>query len=190
MFRYHARYEQDGGGVGWLKQPVSSEQQLAEQIRVNVAFEQMIVAVLAGAFAGGGLVFIIQFGAFVLSGGMTLSGFVNVFLETLLAGFLIFLVGFFSSVAIGAPLFMALEKRKRRNLWPYLAAAMGVALATIVFRAGGLPAQGDLTLMTLAVVIVPALIIALTFARLMKPHWRAAEKAEQAAAGPIVFRMQ
>lgn len=169
--------------------PQSSERELAEQIRVNVAFEQMIVAVLAGAFVGGGLVFIIKLGAFVLSAGMSFSGFVAVFLEMLLAGFLIFLVGFFASVAIGAPLFIALEKRKRRNMWPYLAAATGVAIAAFLFVSGGLPGRSAGDLAAVASTFVPAIVIALTFARLMKPHWRAAERAEAESKGPIFVRL-
>lgn len=149
----------------------------------------MVVSVLAGAFAGAGLTLVIKFGVFLFSAGATFSGFVSVFLETLMVGFLIFLVGFFSSVAIGAPLFIALEKRKRRNMWPYLAAALAVAVASFIIASGGLPAGGDFRLTPIAATFFPAIVIALTFARLMKPHWRAAARAEAEAENPFIFRL-
>jgi uncharacterized membrane protein HdeD (DUF308 family) len=120
---------------------------------------------------------------------MSFGGLVTVFLETLMASFLIFLVGFFASVAVGAPLFIALEKRKRRNMWPYLAAAIGVAIASFLFANGGLPGPGAGDLVTVVSIFVPAIVIALTFARLMKPHWRAAERADARSAGPIMVRL-
>lgn len=168
---------------------VPSDEQVAEQIRVNVAFEQMIVAVLAGALVGGALTLVIKLGLLLFSAGVSFSGLVAVFLETLLVSFLIFLVGFFSSVVIGAPLFMALEKRKRRNMWPYLGAALAVAIVSFIIASGGLPARTGFSFATMASTIVPAIVMALTFARLMRPHWRAAERAEAEAEGPIVFRL-
>ncbi len=167
----------------------TADAEILDQIRVNVAFEQMIVAVLAGALVGAALTFILKLGAFVFGGAFSLASLVTVALETMLAGFLIFLVGFFASVAIGAPLFMALEKRKRRNAWPYLAASLAVALATFVFISGDLAALARPSLGGLVSTFVPAIVIAIVFARLMQPHWRAAEKAEAEAEGPITFRL-
>lgn len=168
---------------------VPSDEQVVEQIRVNVAFEQMIVSVLAGAFVGGALTLAVKFGAFFLSSGVSFAGLVSIFLETLLASFLIFLVGFFSSIVIGAPLFIALEKRKRRNMWPYLAASLAVAIASFVISSGGLPTGSDFSLMTITAIFAPAIVIALIFAHLMKPHWQAAARAEAATEDPFVFRL-
>lgn len=168
---------------------VPTDEQVADQIRVNVAFEQMIVAVLAGAFVGGGLTLIMKLGVFLFSAGVSFSGLVGVFLETLLVGFLIFLIGFFSSVAIGAPLFMALEKRKRRNMWPYLAASLAVAILTFIAASGGLPTRNDFSLIAITAIFVPAIVIALIFARLMRPHWRAAERAEAEEETRTAFRL-
>lgn len=171
-----------------MKLPVDTEQATLEQVRVNVAFEQMIVAVLAGAASGGAMTLAVKLIQVILT-GLSFSALLAVFLETLLVSFLIFLVGFFASVALGAPLFMFLEKRKRRTLWPYLAAALAAAITVLFFTAGGFPSTVGIEAVT--AIFAPAIIIALIFARLMKPHWRAAEKAEaEAAAGPILFRLQ
>ncbi len=151
---------------------------LIEQIRVNVAFEQMIVSVLAGAFVGGGLTLLLKLGGLFFAGGFAFTGLITAILETMLVSFLIFLIGFFASVAIGAPLFIALEKRKRRNMWPYLVAALAVAVVSFMAASGGLPTGRDLTIGVLAATFIPALIIAFTFGRLMRPHWDAAARAE------------
>ncbi|MEO1136296.1 MAG: hypothetical protein AAFW68_06750 [Pseudomonadota bacterium] len=164
-------------------------QQTIEQIRVNVAFEAMIVAVLTGAAAGAVMTLAINlFG--LMTRGFIMAGFLSAVLDAMLVGFLVFLVGFGASVAIGAPLFVVLEKRKRRNVWPYLAAAIGVAIGAYFFAASGLPATEEMGIGAVAAIFAPAAIIAVMFARLMKPHWRAAEKAErEAAAGPILVRL-
>jgi uncharacterized membrane-anchored protein len=168
---------------------VAEAEELASQIRNNVAFENMVVSVLAGAFSGGAMLLALNLARMVLS-DLSFTALVSTLLETVFVAIAIFLVGFFTSVAIGAPLFAALEKRKRRNVWPYLVASLAVALVAFAFSAGGLPTSADMKLDTLLVIVAPAIIIALTFARLMGPHWRAAEKAEEAAAaGPVYFKL-
>jgi hypothetical protein len=59
----------------------------------------------------------------------------------------------------------------------------------LMFAAGDFVSSA-LRLETMTAIFAPAIVIALIFARLMKPHWRAAEQAEaEAAAGPIFFRL-
>lgn len=164
-------------------------EQFAEQVRINVAFEQMVVAVLTGAFVGGALAFILKLPE--LFSGFSFTLLVSVLLEGLFVSILIFLIGFGASVAFGAPLFAALENRKQRNVWPYLAAALGVAIAVFVILAVAFPSVGGLSVKTVAVIFVPAISIAGVFARGMRGHWRAAEKAEaEAENSPILFRLQ
>lgn len=164
-------------------------QETIEQVRVNVAFEEMIVAVLTGAGAGAAMTLALNvFG--LMTRGFIMAGLLSAVLDAMLVGFLVFLVGFGASVAIGAPLFVVLEKRKRRNVWPYLAAALGVAISAYFFASAGLPATENVGPGAVAAIFAPAVIIAVMFARLMQPHWRAAEKAErEAAAGPILVRL-
>jgi len=168
---------------------VAEAEELASQIRINIAFEQMVVSVLTGALSGGAMILALNLARMVLN-DLSFTALVSTLLETVFVAISIFLVGFFTSVAIGAPLFAALEKRKRRTLWPYLTTAIVVAIVMYLFSVGGLPSAGDLRLEALLVIFAPAIIIALTFARLMKPHWLAAQKAEEAAAaGPVYFRL-
>lgn len=167
---------------------LAEAEQLADQIRINIAFEQMVVAVLCGALSGGALTLLIGLVQSLL-GGFSVSGFVATLLETFFVSVLVFLVGFGASVVFGAPLFSALENRKRRNVWPYLAGALGVAVIVLVLTVGGLPTTEDISLKALASIFIPALIVAIVFARGMQPHWRAAEKAEADAQGPVMFRI-
>ncbi len=166
----------------------TEDQTLIEQVANNIAFEQMIVAVLTGAFAGGAMIFSLNMIQLILN-DFSVVAVVSILLETVFVAIVIFLTGFFASVALGAPLYSALEKRKRRNLWPYLVASLAVALIVFSFTIGGLPAAADMRLETLLAIFAPAIIIAVTFSRLMKPHWIAARKAEEAAAEPVFFRL-
>ncbi len=166
----------------------SDEQATIDQIRINVAFEEMVVSVLAGAGVGGALTFVLSL-ARTLMGGFSFLNLTTLFLESLLVSILIFLIGFGASVIFGASLFAALEKRKRRNVWPYLGAATGVAIAVFVLLAIGVPGAGTIDLKAFTAIFTPALVVAFVFARRMQPHWRAAEKAEAEALAPIVFRI-
>ena len=166
----------------------SDEQATLDQVRINVAFEQMVVAVLMGAFVGGALTLLLN----VMQGltdGLSFVGFVSSLLQALFVSILIFLSGFGASVIFGAPFFAALEKRKQRNVWPYLGAGLSVAIAAFVVLSVAFPSAGGFTFKTIAAIFVPPVIVAGVFAKGMQPHWRAAEKAESEQNGPIVFRI-
>ncbi len=159
--------------------PASQEQsETAEQVRTNIAFEHMVWAVLTGAFVGGGATLLYGIGSLVVRGTISFSVLLSTVLDTVLVSFLIFLVGFFASLVVGAPLFTALERTKRRNIWPYLGAALAVAIGVIAIMQGGFPIAGDFNIGLVLAVIVPAIVIALTFVRSMQPHWRAVDKEE------------
>ncbi|MEO1243936.1 MAG: hypothetical protein AAFX54_18660 [Pseudomonadota bacterium] len=161
--------------------PASQEQSdIAAEVRINVAFEQMVLSVLTGAFVGGAATLLFGLITSLATGAFSISVILSVLLNTLLVSFLIFLVGFFASLVIGAPLFSALERAKRRTLWPYLGVALGVALIVLSFMQGGLPLVEDFSIGLILAVVLPAIVIAVTFARFMQPHWRAAERAEAA----------
>lgn len=152
---------------------------IAEQVSVNIAFEQMIYSVLTGAVVAGALNFIVSMGGAVFGGTLSFSIILSALLQTLLVSFLVFLVGFFASVLIGAPLFLALEKAKRRNAWPYLGAALAVALIVFSFTRGHIPLADDFTIGVFTTIIIPAIVIALMFGRSMQPHWRKAAREEE-----------
>ncbi len=165
-------------------------QETLDQVRVNIAFENMVVAVIAGAAAGAAMTFLVRLVVGVVS-DFSFSALLSVFLETLMTGFLIFLIGFISSVAVGAPLFRLLEKRKQRSLWPYLFAALAVAVVAFLAASRGLPGPENFRIEALTAIFAPAAIIAVIFSRQMRPHWRAAERAEAetAAAGSNIIRL-
>ena len=160
---------------------------ILETVNVNIAFEHMVFAVLTGAGVAGALTFMLSVGSAVIGGAFSFSVLLSAFLETLLASFMVFLVGFFASVMIGAPLFVMLEKSKRRNAWPYLAAALAVALIVFSFMTGHLPLAEDFNIAVVASIFIPAIVIALTFARSMKPYWLAAAREEEIAQN--IFRI-
>lgn len=159
--------------------PASQEQaETAEQVRTNIAFEHMVFAVLTGAFVGGGATLLYGIGTALFRNAFSFSVLVSELLNTLLVSFLIFLVGFFASLVVGAPLFSALERTKRRNIWPYLGAALAVSIIVIAMMNGGFPLADDFNWGLVFAVILPAIVIAVAFVRSMQPHWRKAEKEE------------
>lgn len=164
-------------------------QEVLDQVRVNVAFENMVFSVLAGAAVGGGLTLLVKLTA-LFFGGFSFSELLAAVLSAMLAAFLIFLVGFFASVAIGAPLFLMLERRKQRAPWPYFIIALAISVVVLVTASRGLPGPEHLQVETLTAIFIPAIVIALIFSRQMRPHWRAAERAEREAEGPVLFRIQ
>jgi hypothetical protein len=189
MFCDDGRREAPSGGVTKLVRVNEPASLTIDQIRGNIAFEQMVVAVLTGAFSGAAMILALKV-IEMIGQGFSLEALLTVALETAFVAMLIFLTGFFASIVLGAPLFAALEQRKRRTFWPYLVAALAAAIIAFAFSVGGLPTLADLRLETLLAIFAPAIIIALTFARLMGPHWRAAERAEAAAAAePVYFRL-
>lgn len=160
--------------------PASEDQaKLADQVRMNVAFEQMVMSVLSGALVGGGMRFIIGVASAIFGATLSFSTLLSVLLNTMLVSFLIFLIGFFASVIVGAPLFAALENAKRRSLWPYLGASLAVALIVFSLMQGGLPVMSDLDASSAISIFLPAVIIAVVFVRRMQSYWRAAKQAEQ-----------
>jgi len=170
------------------------QEQLAHQIRVNVAFEQMIVSVLAGAFVAGAFTLILDLGVAIAGSVVSFSVLLAAVLETFLVSFLVFISGFLASILIGVPLFIALEKSKRRTMWPYLGVSIGVSITVFSFIAGHIPIADDFNASIVATIFAPAIVIAFVFGRLMQPIWRAAiladeakEKAERSKA--IVVRL-
>ena len=171
-----------------LPRAKDTAQEVLDQVRVNVAFENMVYSVLAGAGAGGAMTFVVKL-AGVLFPDFSFAALLTAVLETLLTTFLIFLTGFISCVALGAPLFRLLEKRKQRTVWPYLTAAFAISVVVLIVSARGLPGPADLRIETLTAIFAPAIVIALIFSRQMRPHWRAAERAEREAEGPVLVQL-
>ncbi len=152
------------------------QSQILDEVRVNLVFEHMIVSVLTGAFAGAALVFLFALFGVLSHGGFSLYFLLTAVLKTMLAGFLIFLVGFFASVVVLTPLHRVLEKSRRRHVWPYAAAIVGVAAAGLAGMKV-LPLVGGLDLSSVVAVLTSSLVTAFEFGRRMRPVWRAADRA-------------
>lgn len=163
--------------------------EIVEQIRANWAFEHLIVAVLTGAGVGGALTFVWNLIAAVMSGVAIAATLLSALTTGVLVAFLIFLIGFLSGVLVIAPLFRAMEKMKRRGAWPYVAASLIIAAVALALGSSlrGPPGVGpDVA----APVMIASLVIAVLFARRMRPLWKAAEQAEAGEAAQAPKRLQ
>ena len=160
---------------------------LVEQIRANVAFEHIVVSVLVGASLCGALAFALHLAVAVFGGGVSFSTLLAVIVAALILAFLFFLIGFAAGAVIVTPLFRALEKAKRRSGWPYGAAAIGVAVLSLI-AADAMPGAAGPGVVGAVSVVTASLATAILFARRMEPLWaaaRAEEAAEAAQTGPL-----
>lgn len=170
--------------------PAGAREALVEQIRANVAFEQIVVSVLAGAGICGLVFLALQVSALLVGGSFSMSTLLSAFFAAIIFAFLFFLIGFAAGAAIVTPLFRMLENARRRSGWPYGAAAMAVAVLSLII-AGALPAAQAPGASAVISVIGATVATSIIFARLMAPHWAAAEAEERrAAAAPIEFTLR
>ncbi|MEO1252557.1 MAG: hypothetical protein AAFW81_09450 [Pseudomonadota bacterium] len=154
---------------------------LLTEIRANVAFEHLIVAILAGAAASGAAFLIAKMAARLVAGASAAGALWAGLAGALVMASLFFVVGFGAGAAIITPLHKSLESAKRRQPWPYIAVAAGVAvLAFVAARLlPGFSAPGALAGLG---VFVGLVVLGAVFARRMRPVWLAAAKAEEAEA--------
>ncbi len=163
---------------------------LVEQIRANVAFEHIVVSVLAGAGICGLLFMALQLGVLIIAGSISFSTLLSTLFATVIFAFLFFLIGFAAGAAIVTPLFRMLEKSRRRSGWPYGAAAIGVAAISMI-AATALPAAQAPGVAAITAVFIATIFTSVIFARRMAPHWAAAEAEEREnAAAAIEFRLR
>lgn len=169
---------------------ISTNEALVEQIRANVAFEQIVVSVLAGAGVCSLAFLALRIGALIVGGSFSMSTLLSAAFAAIVFAFLFFLIGFAAGAAIVTPLFRMLENSRRRSGWPYGAAAIAVAVMSLII-AGALPAAQAPGATAIISVIGATIVTSIIFARLMAPHWAAAEAEERrAAAAPIEFTLR
>jgi hypothetical protein len=152
-------------------------------IRANIVFEKLIVSVLTIACITGVAHFLIGLFWRAASVSLTFGGAGAALVEAVSYAFIFFLAGFAASLAIGIPLFRALEKAKIRKIWPYALAGFIVSLV-IVAAAGVAP---TFEAPARALHLLPGIAAALLFGRKMRPFWIAADRAD--AAAPIFTRL-
>ncbi len=162
--------------------PAREEQGLIAEIRANVVFEKMIVSVLTVAGAAAAAHFLIGFALRAAAGAVSFAGLGTLFLNAILFAAFFFLAGFAASVAVGIPMFRALEKAKLRKAWPYCLAAFAVSFLILI--AAGAPPSFEAPHRILF--LLPGLAAALLFVRRMRPFWEAAARAEKEQQAAII----
>ena len=156
------------------------------QIRANLAFEHMVMAVLIASAASAGALLFLLVGEALVIGGSLLRGIGGGIYGAMRFSFISFLAGFFAVVCVGLPLHVTLEKMKLRKVWPYVVAGVAIERVAAWFVLRRLPLATDFATPENFPLLLPGVIAALIFGRRMKPHWEAAERAESA---PAVTRL-
>ena len=134
----------------------------------------MAAASLTGAAASGGAMFAVAAISSIFAGFSPVN-LLDATIASLAFAFVTFLAAFASAAAIGVPTFIALENAKYRKAWPYFALALLVESAVVTLGLGRFPTFDEPILLAY---FLPGLLIAGLFIRRMRPHWRAAERAE------------
>lgn len=155
---------------------------LIASIRANIVFERMIVSVLTVAVLAGVARLFIGVVPRAFSTGLTFSAAGTALFEAVGYAFMVFLAGFAAALAVGIPLFRALEKAKVRKTWPFALAAFAVSLA--ILAAAGLAPSFEAPARALH--LVPGVAAALLFGRRMRSLWVAADRSD--AAAPVIVR--
>jgi hypothetical protein len=163
---------------------VSEPDPLIAEIRARVAFGHMVVAVLIGAGLSAAAAFLAAIPAVLARGAFALDALSRATVDAAALGGFVFLGGFFASVAVGIPLFKALEKIRLRTAWPYVGAALIVEIAALAAVLGRWPLEPANPLASL-LRLLPGVLIALVFAARMRPHWRLADLADKADQTPL-----
>lgn len=149
-----------------------TQQEIFErELSARFAFETMLAATLLTATAAMPVSFVLGLAAAVLDGA-ALSRLVVMAVDALSLGFVIFLGGFVGAVVFGVPVFLVLERLKRRTGAHYVLAGILVNAIAFVILVGRAPLlQNPAEFLYL----LPGGVIALLFLRRMAPVWRATE---------------
>jgi len=150
-------------------------------VRANIVFEKLIASVLTVAGAAGGAHLLIGLASRAAVSSLTIGGALTALVEAVSFSFFFFIAGFAASLAVGIPLFRALEKAKVRRVAPYVLAAFAVSLVVMI-AAGSAP---SFDAPARALYLVPGIAAALLFGRKMRPFWAAADRSDAAAENVI-----
>jgi len=142
----------------------------------------LIVSVLTVAGAAGLAHLMIGLSWRAAASSLSIGGAATALVAAVSFSSLFFIAGFAASIAIGIPLFIALEKAKNRQVAPYALAALAVSLAVLI-AAGSAP---SFEAPARALYLVPGVAAALLFGRKMRPFWAAADRADAAATANVI----
>ena len=148
-------------------------EQIIARIRLNIVFEKMVVAVLAGAFVSAMIKLVLDAAVILIGGGFRFQALAFSGLNAIYFGFVVFLAGFIASAGLALPLHNFLEKQKVTKIWPYLVLALIVQYAAASGALGHALTISDFSDLRLLVLIFPAPIIIWVFSKEMVPLWRA-----------------
>lgn len=158
------------------------------QIRANLAFEHMLVAMVIAAAASGAADLVYKLAEALIAGAFGLGALFFALWRGFAFACVSFLIGFFAIVVAGLPLFMALERIKLRKAWPYVAAAIVIELIVAGVFAGGVPMLADYMKGGRWLFFLPGVLAAFLFGRSIRPLWRAAER-EETQTTPTIYRI-
>ncbi|MEZ5895466.1 MAG: hypothetical protein R3C51_03615 [Parvularculaceae bacterium] len=146
-----------------------ADDRLIAQVRLNIAFEQLIVAALSSAAVSVACIVLFRIGALIWSGVWTVRATFMALYYGISFGAIFFLLAFAAAALVGAPLFRALEKAKYRKLWPYYFAAVlaGFFCTSALGSPVSVERPANIFLM------VPGLLMVAIFGRLIRPFWSA-----------------
>lgn len=163
----------------------SVQQRFERELNARAAFEAMLTATLTVAIAAMPIQFVIGVIA-ALFDGAALTRLPAIAIGALSLGFAIFLGGFVAALAIGVPLFMALERMKlRRRIHYVLGGVLANAIVYLVLAGEPPSLRSPVEFLYL----LPGAAIALLFVRKVGPLWRMAQAAPPASGGGTVVRL-
>ncbi|MCA8890089.1 MAG: hypothetical protein KDA46_14740, partial [Parvularculaceae bacterium] len=146
-----------------------SDDHLIAEVRLNIAFEQMIVAALGSSAVSALCIVLLKIGILIGNGVWTISATFMSFYHGISFAAIFFLLSFAAAALIGAPLFRVLEKAKYRRLWPYYFAAAFVGFLCTAALGSPVSIEQPANILRLA----PGIMMVAFFGRLIKPFWSA-----------------
>lgn len=154
-------------------------EQTLTHIRLNLAFERMVVAVLGGAITSMMAALLLHSSIVLIEGVFSAAQLVTVFMKAIYFGFVVFLTGFLSSACFGLPLFGFLERREARMIWPYLLLALIVQFVVASMALGHVLSIDDFSSIGTFLLLIPAPIIIGIFLKEIRPLWQSAKTAHE-----------
>lgn len=161
-------------------------EQIMSRIRLNLAFERMVVAVFEGAVICTMVALVLHSVTTVIAGTIGISHLVSIIMRSVYFGFLVFLAGFFSAAGLGLPLFSFLERMKTKKLWPYLLLAIIVQFLVASAMAGHFLTVDDFADPRTFLIWLPGPVIAFLFWREIQGLWRATDRMQAPDASEVV----
>ena len=155
-----------------MKTVQDQNEKIVNEVRINIVFETFIFSIVLGSGLCAALFFAYGIGEALFGGSLSAYTLVSAFGSAVSAAAICFLIGFFASIALVAPLFKALKAAERREYWPYFAAAVGCFVIYLVAGAA-VRGVGALAFSTNVIVAITIAFVARDFVENLKKVMRA-----------------